>query len=297
MKAKVFTSKAAYELYFAGDESEIERVPVAVIGESVVFASMITTCKHAETAQNRFNKTFAGVDPELDAVLTSVVPTVEKLDDNRYKVTVKQPRAAEPSTAYPGIEKAAAAESIERVEQYNARVSMKEDAKAGHAHSVAAQYTDTLKELARVAAAPAIEKVEIDIEITHSSAYGYNARAEIGVYAGGKYMDYCYTTPRNSGGYDKVSTAVAHCFNECDPLLKLLYNYQESALAHGVERGANNANTIAYGAGYGAQPYFEEGIGVSALRNLLTVCGGHWVDVLEKSNRRVYTVNFMKEGD
>ena len=72
-------------------------------------------------------------------------------------------------------------------------------------------------------------------------------------------------------GYDKESAAIAEVLNICPGTLKILYDVKEAALAG--DGDISNENAIGLGAGYGALPYYERGIGVSSLVAVLEKCG------------------------
>ena len=89
-----------------------------------------------------------------------------------------------------------------------------------------------------------------------------------------------FTGTASGCGYDKESAAVAEALNKCDSVLQLLYTYKENALAAGesdesktASCGRSNGSIIGYGAGYGAIPYFEGGVGVSCFWSILKKCG------------------------
>ena len=131
-----------------------------------------------------------------------------------------------------------------------------------------------LARLDRVAAAPALSYLSISVDWVRSRTWGYNPRAEAMSNAG------TFTGTASGCGYDKESAAVAEALNQCDSVLQLLYTYKENALAAGesdesktVSCGRFNGSIIGYGAGYGAIPYFEGGVGVSCFWSILKKCG------------------------
>ena len=89
-----------------------------------------------------------------------------------------------------------------------------------------------------------------------------------------------FTGTASGCGYDKESAAIAEALNQCDSVLQLLYTYKENALAAGesdesktASCGRSNCSIIGYGAGYGAIPYFEGGVGSSCFWSILKKCG------------------------
>jgi hypothetical protein len=72
-------------------------------------------------------------------------------------------------------------------------------------------------------------------------------------------------------GYDKESAAIADALNACPGTVKILYDVKEAALAG--DENISNENAIGYGAGYGALPYYERGVGVNTLIAILEKCG------------------------
>ena len=126
------------------------------------------------------------------------------------------------------------------------------------------------------AAAPDISSISIHVHWSRNSVWGWNPTATVTTYSvtGGRTV----TTGHASGcGYDKLSAAVANALNNNPGILKALYMVKEQALKEGYapEPGANysNAKCIAYGAGYGAIPYYEGGVGINSTLDTLKKCG------------------------
>ena len=95
----------------------------------------------------------------------------------------------------------------------------------------------------------------------------------------------CVTHTGKAGGwgYDKASTAVVEAFNKLPEMLKPLYDMKEASLQAGNHSAWSNENHIAYGAGYGALPYYAGGVGMSTVDYLLKKIGFkrtfyHYVD-------------------
>lgn len=133
---------------------------------------------------------------------------------------------------------------------------------------------DKLQTLDRVAAAPDLQFISISVEWVKNSYWGLNphaeARTNTGVYEG-----------RASGcGYDKESAALAEAFNRCDSILKELFTLKENSLNAGISdeckntcTGRSNTPVCGYGAGYGAIPYFEGGVGSACFWEIFKKCG------------------------
>ena len=106
--------------------------------------------------------------------------------------------------------------------------------------------------------------ISINVEWAHNQTWGYNPHAT--VYA------MRYTEGTASGcGYDKESAAIASAFNKNNAMLKILYNLKEKKLQE--DYNANNEQACGYGAGYGALPYFEGGVGTNCFTWILQVAG------------------------
>lgn len=72
-------------------------------------------------------------------------------------------------------------------------------------------------------------------------------------------------------GYDKEGAAIAEALKAYPGALKILYETKNAALAG--DESISNENAIGYGAGYGALPYYEPGVGVNSLVAILEKCG------------------------
>lgn len=72
-------------------------------------------------------------------------------------------------------------------------------------------------------------------------------------------------------GYDKESAAIAEVLNLCPGTLKILYETKNAALAG--DENISNEKAIWWGAGYGALPYYERGVGVASIVTILEKCG------------------------
>jgi hypothetical protein len=124
---------------------------------------------------------------------------------------------------------------------------------------------DTEKGLARldrVAAAPDLVFINVNVIYKRNNHWGYNPTAETQTNNG-------FTIGYASGcGYDKESAAVAESFNKNDSILKVLYTIKENGLA-----SHDNRNICGYGSGYSVIPYFEGGVGVSSFWHILKKAG------------------------
>lgn len=118
-----------------------------------------------------------------------------------------------------------------------------------------------------------LENIEIAIEWKKSNIWGYNPHAKIDFYIfNGSYNEYKTFTGSASGcGYDKRSASTAEAFNKCDILIAMLYKKENERLKKAPEEARRDY--IGYGAGYGALPYFEGGVGFDSHRDILKKLG------------------------
>lgn len=133
-----------------------------------------------------------------------------------------------------------------------------------------------MKKIERAENAAAVVSVSISVEWHKSRTWGSNPTAEVTVVDTNGH----YYTGRGSAsgcGYDKESAAVASAINGCDAIIKMLCDCKESALENGAtcegKTNDSNRDVIAYGAGYGAIPYFEGGVGMSSHERVFNACG------------------------
>lgn len=131
-----------------------------------------------------------------------------------------------------------------------------------------------LAKLDRVANAPDLIFISVSVEWVRSRTWGYNPHVEVRTNTG------TYTGTASGCGYDKESAAIADAFNKCDSILKALYQLKENGLRAGktdesktASCGRSNGDICGYGAGYGAMPYFEGGVGASCFWSILKNCG------------------------
>lgn len=134
--------------------------------------------------------------------------------------------------------------------------------------------TKKLEQLDRAANTPIPRRVEIIVEWVRSQTWGYNPHAYI--MAGGEE----YTGTASGCGYDKESAAVSSALNQIPGVLHALYALKDQALSGGISdfscsacTGRDNRNCCGYGAGYGAIPSFEGGVGMPSILAVLGNCG------------------------
>ena len=145
------------------------------------------------------------------------------------------------------------------------------------AREIEKRTAEKLARLDRLADASEVQAVRISVEWVKSSVWGYNPQAEITVYysEGGAST---YTGSASGCGYDKRTTAVGEALNQCDGIIKALCACKEKNITpegkeHNRGAGYSNADAVAYGAGYGAIPYFEGGVGMSSFERVFNACG------------------------
>lgn len=133
-----------------------------------------------------------------------------------------------------------------------------------------------------------LTSIDISVEWIKSKTWGMNPQATIRFFSSDNRV-YTHISERISGcGYDKESAATAGAFNQCIPLLKLLYEVKEN----NIEK--SNSECIAYGAGYGVLPYFESGVGFSSHREILKKIG---FTLKNSSSGKMFDhYYFVKEG-
>lgn len=165
-----------------------------------------------------------------------------------------------------------------RWEQYKAgEISREKAVKLATKRALKAVEKDTAAKLARldrVAAAPDLSFISISVDWVRSRTWGNNPHAEARTNTG------VFTGTASGCGYDKESAAIANALNQCDSVLKALYTLKEEGLRAGLSDksktaacGRSNGNICGYGAGYGAIPYFEGGVGASCFWSILKKCG------------------------
>lgn len=155
------------------------------------------------------------------------------------------------------------------------------------------------QKLAEAAKADEVEAITVNINWKRSRAWGYNPTVTATVYYnGGGWSEH---VGRASGcGYDKESAAFADALDKCPAVLKALYEVKEKAIANGWKYSGqlnrqteNNATCIEYGAGYGALPYLEGGVGMNSLCRVLSKCG---LILRRESQTRAHGFYFFERG-
>ena len=166
-----------------------------------------------------------------------------------------------------------------RYQQYLDNKITKEELIMHTAKRIEREYNkDLQKKLAKLdtaEAAPDVERIAIHVHWKRSATWGYNPHAEVIINQKNRY------TGKASGcGYDKQTAAIAEALDQNASVQRMLYQAKEKALQAGYDpesaktRGPeNNRYCIAYGAGYGALPYLEGGVGMSSFCNVFEACG------------------------
>lgn len=130
---------------------------------------------------------------------------------------------------------------------------------------------EKLTQLETIGKAEEVESVTISVEWKRNPTWGYNPTARVLVDT----TNYMYggIGTASGCGYDKQTAAVGSALNSINSMLKMLCDTKEKALENGAQYENTNRNYIAYGAGYGAIPYFEGGVGMSSFENVFNACG------------------------
>lgn len=176
--------------------------------------------------------------------------------------------------------------TAKRWEQYKAGTITREKAvELATIRSNREREKDLCKELDnfwRVAAAPDLISVTISVSWARNRTWGYNPTAEIIVYSADGWAQYKGTA--SGCGYDKLTAAIGSALNQSDSVKKMLYATKENGLKYPPTQGryvggglfdapTSNHSLIHYGAGYGALPYFEGGVGMSSFYGVFEACG------------------------
>lgn len=123
-----------------------------------------------------------------------------------------------------------------------------------------------LGKIAVIEQAPDIQSITVNVEWTRNRTWGANPSAFVFTHSIGQ------TVGHASGcGYDKESSAIASAFNQNVAILKILYAMKERALQDNYNMSSCDA--CGYGAGYGAVPYFEGGVGVTCFISIFSKAG------------------------
>lgn len=126
----------------------------------------------------------------------------------------------------------------------------------------------------RISAAPDCTFIFVSVDWAGPRLWGYRPRVEVRTNTG-RFEGFA-----GGYGYDKESAAIAEAFNQCDSILKALYILKEKGLQAGqsdksksATSGRSNTGICGCGAGYGATPYFEGGVGSFCFWEILKKCG------------------------
>lgn len=131
-----------------------------------------------------------------------------------------------------------------------------------------------------------IKSISVVVEWINSKTWGHNPNVIVFTQYKG------YTYGRASGcGYDKESSAIAEAFNKNENLLKILYDIKEKALQDDIRLSSHDS--VGYGAGYGAIPYYEGGVGASCFWRIFEKVG---YNITTISGRNCTTYHIKKEG-
>lgn len=129
-----------------------------------------------------------------------------------------------------------------------------------------------INRLETIANAAEIKSISVSVVWHKSRTWGYNPAVEIRLETKEGYK---FSTGTASGcGYDKRSAAVGSALNEMPEAVKLLCDIKEAKIPEMPEtNNSSNAPYIAYGAGYGAIPYYEGGVGYSCFDKIFEIAG------------------------
>lgn len=125
-----------------------------------------------------------------------------------------------------------------------------------------------LEKLEKMESAPTVKEISIDVDWRRNATWGYNPFATVRVWTDNGYFE---STGYASGcGYDKRSAAVGEALNKIYPVIAELCNVKEQNMSDTCKE---SSKCICYGAGYGAIPYFEGGVGINCHIQMLELCG------------------------
>lgn len=144
-----------------------------------------------------------------------------------------------------------------------------------------------LKKIESIEQAEEIQNISISVEWVRNRTWGYNPTAYV-------FTAYTGQTTGTAGscGYDKESAAIAEAFNKNNSILKIIFKMKEKALKDNEDITSHDA--CGYGAGYGALPYFEGGVGVSCFIRILKSAGFSCIEIHGKSSD---SYNFTKQKE
>lgn len=138
------------------------------------------------------------------------------------------------------------------------------------------RYVEEIATLEQAEESSDLESVSIFVTWHKSKIWGMNPTAECRIFT--KDGQTIMTTGTASGcGYDKESAAIADGLNDIPAIRKMLCKIKETAMINGRSSDTNgsrsNADCIEYGAGYGAIPYLEGGVGSSCFVRIFEKAG------------------------
>ena len=129
-----------------------------------------------------------------------------------------------------------------------------------------------LAKLETIANAGEVKSISVSVVWHKSRTWGHNPVAEVRMSTtNGSY----YETGTASGcGYDKRSAAVGSALGQIPAALKILCDIKEQNLPDDLRTASDdNRYYIAYGAGYGAIPYYEGGVGYECFDKIFNIAG------------------------
>jgi hypothetical protein len=157
-----------------------------------------------------------------------------------------------------------------------------------------------LQQIELIEQAQDIEKITISIEWKKSKMWGNNPSAEAKVFYKNGICERFYSGSIGGCGYDKESTAVANSLNQCNSVLKLLYNAKNEALEGNYNHETNevltgyksmkNHDLLGYGSGYGLLPSIEGGVGVSCYNAIFNKVGFNFKTLTSGKNFDVFVI-------
>lgn len=179
--------------------------------------------------------------------------------------------------------------TVTRWNQYKSGVISREKCLEYAVMRINTQYAKSLNsdldKLESIANAEDIKSISVSVVWHKSRTWGYNPTAEIRIETTNRYY---YETGTASGcGYDKRSAAVGSALGKIPAALKLLCDLKEKNAPENITEHSN-ANYIAYGAGYGAIPYYEGGVGYECFDKIFNIAGFKRVCFNETKNTDYY---------
>lgn len=143
-----------------------------------------------------------------------------------------------------------------------------------------------------------VYSITISVEWKRSYTWGYNPSAICTIVTENNCQRYYGSA--SGCGYDKLTAAIAQALNQCEALIGAMYDCKEHAIRKGYRDNAqtNNSNRdcIHYGAGYGALPYFEGGVGWCSFAGLFETLGFKCIASDRNSKNHDFWVYANKKG-